>query len=135
MVWQRYLAILVGSEARSLSLVVAVFLLGLATGYHFFGRLTEKQAHRDRYSLMKFYGYMEALIALYAILFPSFFGFFKTVSFNAPNYLAFDFLISLGVLFLPTFLMGASIPLLTMLVPENTKEVSLCHAKITAGTL
>ncbi len=129
-VWQRYLAILVGSEARSLSLVVAVFLLGLAAGYQFFGSITEKQSKRTRYSLMKFYGYMELLIAVYAVLFPSFFKVLKTISFNTHSHLAFDFLISLGVLFTPTFLMGASIPLLTMLIPENTKEVSLCHAKI-----
>ncbi len=31
-VWQKYLSVVVGSETRSVSLVVAVFLAGLAAG-------------------------------------------------------------------------------------------------------
>ena len=129
-VWQRYLSILVGGESRSVSLVVAVFLCGLASGYQFFGSLTKKHTSFSRYQLMKFYGYIEFGIAIYTILFPHFFKLLKAMSFAGPNHLGFDLLISLITLFLPTFLMGASIPLLTMVVPENSKEVNDCHAKI-----
>ena len=41
-VWQKYLTFIVGSETRSVSLVVAVFLGGLAAGYRFWGRLSER---------------------------------------------------------------------------------------------
>ena len=70
-VWQRYLSILVGSEARSISLVVAVFLLGLACGYHSFGRLSQR--NWKRFQLLRIYGYVELLTAIYALLFPFFF--------------------------------------------------------------
>ncbi|MGR3178403.1 MAG: hypothetical protein ACUZ8E_10145 [Candidatus Anammoxibacter sp.] len=39
-IWQKYLSYLVGSESRSISLVVAIFLIGLASGYLFWGKLT-----------------------------------------------------------------------------------------------
>ncbi len=41
-VWQRYLSFLVGSEARSASLIVAFFLFGLAVGYQHWGKVTEQ---------------------------------------------------------------------------------------------
>ena len=47
-VWQRYLSFLMGSEARSISLVVAVFLFGLATGYQFWGNMTERGWSRQK---------------------------------------------------------------------------------------
>ncbi len=127
-VWQRYLSILVGSEARSLSLVIAIFLLGLASGYYVFGRLTEKNWHRNK--LLKIYGYVEFGIAIYAILFPQFFSLLKTISFNGPALFLFDIFITCVALLIPTFLMGASIPMLTMAIPEKPEEVNTCHAKV-----
>ena len=128
-IWQRHLAILTGSEARSLSLVIAVFLFGLATGYYVFGLLTEKNK-RPRFLMMKYYGYVELLTGLYIGLFPFYFEFLKKLSFQSPNLLIIDLLISLMALLLPTFLMGASIPLLTATLPENSKEISITHAKV-----
>lgn len=128
-IWQRHLAILTGSEARSLSLVIAVFLFGLAAGYYFFGLLTEKNK-QSRFLMTKYYGYIELLTGLYIGLFPLYFNFLKTFSFQLPNLLILDILITLMALFLPTFLMGASIPLLTATLPENPKEISSIHTKI-----
>ena len=127
-VWQKYLAILVGSEARSMSLVVAVFLFGLASGYYYFGRLSEKKW--TRFFLMKIYGYIELLTALYFVVFYLYFNLLEALSFNSPAYLIVDIFISLLALFLPTFLMGASIPLLTSTLPEDETEVSSIHARI-----
>ena len=128
-VWQRYLAVLTGSEARSLSLVIAVFLFGLAGGYYIFGLFTEKNK-LSRFLLLKYYGYIELLTGFYIGIFPLYFHFLKKLSFQAPNLLIIDILISLMALLLPTFLMGASIPLLTASLPENSKEVGSVHAKI-----
>ncbi len=127
-VWQRYLAILVGGEARSLSLVVAIFLLGLASGYYVFGRLTEKNLKRNQ--LLKIYGYIELGIAAYAILFPQLFWLLKSLSFNGPPLFIFDIFITCLALLVPTFLMGASIPMLTMAIPETSEEVNSCHAQV-----
>ena len=127
-VWQKYLTVLVGSETRSISLVVAVFLTGLAVGYYVFGKITEKEW--TRHKLLKIYGYVELATAVYIFTFPLYFGLLKTLSFNSPAHLLSDLLISLLALFLPTFLMGASIPVLTATLPKESKEVNSSHVQI-----
>jgi spermidine synthase len=126
--WNRYLAFLVGSEARSISLVVAVFLLGLAAGYRFWGdwarRLTTRAAQ------LKALGFIELAIAAYALLFPRYFGLVRDLAFRGPDSLAMDLLWSALLLFAPTFLMGASIPILTAAVPGDPEEVNFCHSRI-----
>ena len=126
--WQKYLTILVGSETRSISLVIAIFLLGLAVGYYIFGKITEKQWSRFR--LLKFYGYVELGTPVYIAVFYIYFEFLKQLSFNTPSYFVIDILISLLALFLPTFLMGASLPVLTAVLPKSSKEINACHFKI-----
>ena len=128
-IWQRYLAVLVGSEARSLTLVVAVFLSGLALGYYVFGFITERKKW-SRAILLKLYGYIEFITAVYIIVFFLYFEALKTLSFNSPDYFVMDVLVSLLALLLPTFLMGASIPLLTATLPDSSPEVNTVHAKI-----
>ncbi len=127
-VWQRYLAILIGSEAKSSAIVISIFLIGLALGYYVFGKLMEKDW--SRYQSMKFYGYVELVIAIYALMFPILFQSFKSISFAGPNLLVFDiFIVGLCILF-PTFLMGGSIPILTTVMPNKPEEVNSTHAKI-----
>ena len=128
-IWQRYLAILVGSEARSLTLVVAVFLFGLATGYYVFGLITERKKW-SRHLLLRLYGYVEVLTAVYIGFFYVYFEFLKTISFHSPPYLIMDILVSLLALLFPTFLMGASIPVLTATLPDKSQEVNTVHAKV-----
>ena len=128
-IWQKHLAILTGSEARSLSLVIAVFLLGLSGGYYVFGFLTEKKK-LSRFLLLKFYGYIELLVGLYIGLFPLYFNFLKQLSFHSPNFIIIDILITLLALLLPTFLMGATIPLLTATLPKDSEQVNSTHAKV-----
>lgn len=127
-VWQKYLSYAVGSEAKSISLVVAVFLLGLATGYRFWGIVTRKI--KDRRKLLKFYGWLEFCIGTYAILFPSFFEFVFSKAMGLPNFIWLHFIVSMVFLFIPTFFMGSSIPLLTAVLPENSEEVNRMHSKI-----
>lgn len=127
-IWQRHLAILTGSEIRSLSLVVAIFLLGLAGGYYVFGLLTEKQ--KSRSLLLKYYGYVEFLTGIYIGFFAIYFDFLKHLSFHSPNLFLMDLLITFMALLLPTFLMGASIPLLTATLPDTSKEINTIHAQV-----
>lgn len=127
-VWQKYLSYLVGSEARSVSLVVAIFLLGLATGYQFWGKISERVSERKK--LLKIYGYIELSIGAYAIVFPMYYGLLEKIAHAGPNHLLFDVLITCFALFLPTFLMGATVPLLTAVLPESSTEVSSVHARV-----
>ena len=127
-VWQKYLSFIVGSEARSVALVVAIFLTGLATGYHFWGRLTERvQARR---SLLRAYGAIEIGIGVYAALFPLYLRVLTWIGHHGPSSLLTDLLLTALTLLLPTFLMGATIPLLVSVIPIASGEVHLCHAKV-----
>ena len=123
------MAILVGSEARSYTLIVAVFLLGLSAGYWAFGLLTEKRKW-SRCKLMKVYGYVELLTALYIAGFSVYFSVLKYLSFNSPPLFIMDVVIALLALFLPTFLMGASIPVLTAVLPNTSEEINTIHSRV-----
>jgi spermidine synthase len=127
-VWQRYLSFLVGCEARSVSLVVAVFLLGLAAGYRFWGDLTRRGWSRA--ALLKTVGFVELGIAAYGLAFGEYFALVKTLAYGGPDWLAFDLLLTGLLLLPPTFLMGASIPLLTAAVPLDPDEVNYCHTRV-----
>ena len=127
-VWQKYLTILVGSDTRSINLVIAVFLLGLAFGYYVFGKITERSW--SRFLLLKFYGWLEMATAIYIVCFYIYFELLKQISFNTPSYLFIDILVSLLALFFPTFLMGASIPVLTTVLPKSSEEINAYHFKI-----
>jgi spermidine synthase len=105
-VWQKYLSYLVGSESRSSSLVVAVFLLGLASGYRFWGKTTEKR--RDRKKLLKLYGYLELSIGAFAILFPQIFSLIRSLSYAAPDHFLADFAVTLLALILLRFTPAAA---------------------------
>ena len=126
--WQKYLTILLGSDTRSINLVIAIFLLGLAVGYYVFGKITERSW--SRFLLLKVYGWIELATAVYIGLFYVYFEFLKKISFNTPSSLLIDILIALMALFLPTFLMGASIPVLTAVLPKSSQEVNACHFKV-----
>jgi hypothetical protein len=126
--WQRYLTFLVGSEARSISLVVAVFLFGLAAGYRFWGDLSRRLPSRA--TQVKALGFVELGIALYGLLFPGYFDLVRQLASAAPDAFALDLLWSAMLLLPPTFLMGASIPLLTSAVPVSAGEVNFCHTRI-----
>ncbi len=127
-VWQRYLSFLIGNEGRSVSLVVGVFLFGLATGYHWWGRATEKTHGRGQ--LFRLYGAVELLIGLFALAFPLFFSVVQRLGYALPDYFVLDLALTILLLFVPTFLMGATIPLLTKALPETSEEVNSTHARI-----
>jgi len=127
-IWQKHLSTIVGSEARSTALVVAVFLFGLAAGYRYWGKLTERSYQRR--SLLRLYGLIEIGIGLYAAAFPLYVRLIRIISTEAPGMLLTDIGVTLLTLLVPTFCMGATIPLLVAVVPRRSEEVHLCHAKI-----
>ena len=125
-VWQRYLAVLVGSQARSLTIIVAVFLLGLTLGYYLFGHLAKKI--KQRRSLLKAYGFVELLTGLYAVSFPSFFNFLFSSPLSHGNHLGGHILMTALLLFPATILMGATVPVMTTVLPEDDHDINLTHA-------
>jgi spermidine synthase len=84
----------------------------------------------SRRVLLRVYGCIELGIGIYAALFPFYLELIRLLSYRTPRWLISDLLVTVLTLLAPTFLMGATIPLLVSLVPERSEEVNLCHAKI-----
>lgn len=127
-IWQRYLGILVGSESRSITLIISVFLFGLSLGYFYFGKLSTKLTSRNQSA--KLYGYIEVATAMYALLFNKFFSVVLESGIANSNNLFLHFLITCLLILLPTFLMGATIPIMTLALPESEKDINSTHSKI-----
>ena len=68
-VWQRYLARLLGNDSLATATVLAVFLAGLSLGYWAWGRRTLRGT-----GLLRTYGRLECAIGLWALVFPLWFG-------------------------------------------------------------
>lgn len=136
--WQRYLSFLVGAEARSISLVVGVFLLGLAAGYRYWGSRTRRRS-ATRSELLRLYGRAEIAIGAYALAFPVWFMVVRKLAYGLPDSFALDCLFAGLLLLAPTFLMGATVPLLTASLPKHVPKLDAWHARIyglnTAGAV
>ena len=108
-IWQRYLSLMVGSEARSSAMIVAIFLMGLSLGYLLFGKVCEQ--HESRKILLRFYGYIELVTGIYALLFNQFFTlFFESELIKEAGFTTHFFMVLLLCLPLQ-FLWGPPFPL------------------------
>lgn len=130
-VWHRYLALLLGAEARATATVLAVFLGGLALGYFAFGRWSRGR----RNSLLVAYCAVELGLAVWALLFPYLFaGAFSNAGvlyrwFGAGG-IVLDVLCAVALLLPPTVLMGGTLPLLTQAFGDSLLDASETHARI-----
>ena len=119
-VWQRWLVFFTGISSASISLIVAVFMAGLGVGYLAGGALADRQrAPRP----LLFFVLAELGIATFgifskAILYDGLYG-GGLVRSTDP---VMTGLVLLLVLFVPTFLMGLSLPLLAKSVTLESME-------------
>ena len=137
-VWQRYVAILLGSDSESTAAVLGIFLGGLALGYRVFGTWTRRvvQGGEQRGTaphLLSLYGGVEFLIGVYALIFPWTFAAIQWISLglftpNAGLSFGIDVLLTALLVGPPAFLMGATIPMLTQGLPRNLEESTRIHA-------
>jgi spermidine synthase len=140
--WNRILSLLLGSSIYAFSLILTVFILGLALGTASFSRLLTRFD-----DLMKAYGITQILIGVSAL---AIIPLFDTIPFvNRWVYenwgLQFEFiqftnfLIIFALLFMPTFFMGAQFPLVTKMVARKMetlgRQVGRIYACNTLGTI
>jgi spermidine synthase len=105
-VWQRSLLMIFGSNVESVAMVVAAFLMGLGLGSMAGGWLSKHQ----RVPLLLCFGLTELLIGAYGLVsLPLFAWVHHHVA--APGSLLTG-LLAFGLVFLPTLLMGSTLPLL-----------------------
>lgn len=139
-VWQKYLASLLGSHGEATAAVLAIFLGGLSCGYALFGWVTRRVLERARQRgrrprLLSFYARVEAGIGVYALAFPILFGVVQKISLLGPldhDALGFAFDIGLSALLIgpPAVLMGGTIPILTLALAGDIERATRVHAWI-----
>jgi spermidine synthase len=120
--WQRMLGLFSGSDVRSVTIIIASYLLGLGIGNivssYFSHRLSNRQC-------VQVYGICNLTIAIFAI--ASRFLFYDLL-FLRLRYLGDNPLLMLGIIFLslliPTTLMGLSLPLLSKAISYSVEEAA-----------
>ena len=131
-IWQRYLARLLGAEATATAVILGVFLGGLALGYFLCGQLSA----RLRNPLLG-YAMLEGVIGVWGAAFPWLyqwvFHLTEKWSFQPPFLLVGQGVFSaLILLALPTVCMGGTVPLLTRGLSQSLREATRIHAWVYA---
>lgn len=120
--WQRMLGLFSGSDVRSVTIVVASYLLGLGLGNLISSRNSDRFNNRQ---CVQIYGFCNLGIALFAV--ASRFLFYDLL-FLRLQYLAQSPLLMLGIvlvsLLVPTTLMGISLPLLSKAINRGIEQAA-----------
>jgi spermidine synthase len=139
-IWARWLGLVFGNTAPSVSVVLASFMLGLALGSWIVGRILHRISDP-----MLIYAYLELAIGVFALCFPFLSAFTDqvfthiiTVDTSPVLSLTVKAVLSFVLLAVPTTLMGATLPLLTdyfRRAPRHSQswKVGLLYAANTFG--
>ena len=123
-VWVRWLTLLTGTTQRAVSVVLAIFFSGLALGAFFAGKLSKRIKKP-----VLFYGLIEVLVGVWALVSPLFIVFLKSLAASQTNLL-------LGVSFFllpPTIVLGATFPILVKALGK--KNVPFLYGVNTLGAV
>lgn len=135
-IWQRLLVFYAGSDTVSISLIVTAFMTGLGLGYLVGGRLADRSS--PAVNLRYFVGAELGIMAFAAF---SKFILYDVLYASAPPFgdvPALLYGIVFGVLLVPTFLMGVSLPVLSRAfrfgdLGEQARYISLLYFVNTLG--
>lgn len=126
-VWAKYLALFIGNTTYAQTVVLATFMGGLAAGAYFWGKRSDTTMSR-----LRLYGLLEIVIGLYCFFYPPFLRLLEktyiaiVVGTDVPSDGMLVLSLKLGVsilsLFLPTFLMGGTLPILARFVTRKIGE-------------
>lgn len=131
-VWSKYLSLMLGSTVQAQTVVLAVFMGGLALGNRLIGKRSDLLARP-----LSAYGYLEVTIGLYAFFFSAIFGLadkvFITVGTRLFENSVGMFLLkgglSIGLLLVPTVLMGGTLPLLAAWLQRQSDDAGRWSAR------
>ncbi|NJM14073.1 MAG: hypothetical protein HC896_00585, partial [Bacteroidales bacterium] len=112
MVWQRIMSLSLGITSWSITLILSVYMAGMAVGSWWFGKRADVVK-----SPLKLYALLEIGIGAFALLFP-FFNQAMLAGFNGLNvgYATLNvvrFSVAFTVLMVPTTLMGGTFPVMS----------------------
>ena len=124
--WGKALGLIFGHTVYAIATVLAVFMGGLALGSAWLGRWSERHAHA-----VALYGWIELGVAATGALSLAglagvrflYLATYQTVAGSAAALLALRFVGAAVVLFLPTFLMGGTLPVLVRGLTRSSAEL------------
>jgi len=115
-VWMRYLSLALENTVYTYTIILTVFLLGIALGSILFARLFDKVK-----DLLRLFGYLELGIGLSAfVLGPIVYLFFLKLAYKM---LLFEFLACGALMLIPTTLMGATFPIIVKMLTTNVQRI------------
>jgi spermidine synthase len=126
--WNRILSLLLGSSVYAFSLILTVFILGLALGTASFSRLLSRFS-----DVMKVYGVTQIVIGLFALSIIPLFGHipftnrwvYENWGLEFESVQLANFLIIFALIFIPTFFMGAQFPLVIKLMVRKLETLGV----------
>src|ERR1700690_2116139 len=124
--WTKALGLVFGHTVYAIATVLAAFMAGLAAGSAFLGRWGERRGRP-----IALYGWIEILIAVTGafslvgidIVRSLYLSSYSAASNSMPFLISLRFLASMIVLFIPTFLMGGTLPILTGGLSRTSSEL------------
>ncbi len=138
--WARALGVVFGNTIYAASTVLTVFMLGMALGSWFFGRLADRCTRP-----LRLFALLELMIGIYAIVFPAimaatdvfYLWFFRSFHPGFYPLSLVRFALSVLILLFPTVLMGGTLPILSRLwaTKKSKEEISDTHAGRSVGLL
>ena len=131
-VWSKYLALIFGSTVYAQTVVLAVFMGGLALGNRLFGRWADRQRQP-----LATYGYLEMTIGVYAFFFDFLHGLADKVFVGVGTgmmeqtflLLLWKGVVATALLILPTVMMGGTLPLVAAWLQRNEADASRVSAR------
>lgn len=122
LLWFRQLGFIFGNTVYAATAVVTAFMTGLALGSLWIGRISAVCKRP-----LLWFAAFETCIGMYALLMPTLFvgirlayrWLYQDVSADLPTLMVFRFVLALIVMLFPTFLMGATLPLLARCLPSD----------------
>lgn len=131
-VWFKYLSLFLGNTTYAQMIVLSSFLGGLALGNYFIGKKIDNSQNPVR-----IYAWLELSIGVYCLLYPIFSDFLGSIFISTASHLNVEsqniifillrFIISSALLFIPTFAMGGTLPVLSKFFVD---KVSTAQKKI-----
>jgi spermidine synthase len=131
-IWSKYLMLLFGSTIQAQTVVLAVFMGGLAFGNKLFSRFADRAPKP-----LVIYGGIEIAIGLYAFFFSALYkmadGFFAAAGSKLLDHsgwlLLLKGVIGAALLFGPTIWMGGTLPILAAWLQKNTTDAGRRSAR------
>src|SRR3989338_3241768 len=134
--WLRVLGLVFGNTTFATSTVLSSYMAGLGLGALFFGRWIDRRNIHPVWA----YGCLEAGVAVYAVVTPLIWkliewihiGFYRAFEPSFLKFSLFKFAVAFFVLFIPTFLMGGTLPVISKFFvsqrEETAKKIGLLYA-------